>query len=44
LSALTSGAELEDEILAAADLLAGKLGTTIDHFAYPFGDAGHARL
>ena len=37
LSAL-AGAQLEDEIVGGADLLASRLGAHIDHFAFPFGN------
>lgn len=30
--------DLIDEIISSADVLAQKLGTQIEHFAYPFGD------
>lgn len=38
LSQLDSTADLEREIVASADMLARRLGTPIEHFAYTFGD------
>jgi peptidoglycan/xylan/chitin deacetylase (PgdA/CDA1 family) len=39
LATIDSNAELEREIVHSADTLSDRLGTTIDHFAWPFGDA-----
>jgi peptidoglycan/xylan/chitin deacetylase (PgdA/CDA1 family) len=38
LSCLMSEFDLEREIISSADTLANRLGTTIEHFAYTFGD------
>jgi peptidoglycan/xylan/chitin deacetylase (PgdA/CDA1 family) len=38
LSEIEAEAELEREIVASADTLARRLGVSIEHFAYPFGD------
>ena len=38
LSEITNDFELEDEIISSADFIESKLGITIDHFAYTFGD------
>jgi peptidoglycan/xylan/chitin deacetylase (PgdA/CDA1 family) len=38
LSDVTSDQILQDEIVTSADLLAKRLGTRIDHFAFPFGN------
>lgn len=38
LSEIQAAAELEREIVASADTLARRLGVSIEHFAYPFGD------
>lgn len=38
LSALSSRAELEREIVASANALSASLGVPVDHFAWPFGD------
>jgi peptidoglycan/xylan/chitin deacetylase (PgdA/CDA1 family) len=38
LSHINAEAELEDEIVSSADTLARRLGVSIEHFAYSFGD------
>jgi peptidoglycan/xylan/chitin deacetylase (PgdA/CDA1 family) len=38
LSEIQTEAELEREIVASADTLGGRLGVSIEHFAYPFGN------
>ena len=38
LSQIASESELEREIVASADTLEHRLGTPVDHFAYPFGN------
>ncbi len=38
LSQITTGPDLEREIIESADILAQRLGTPIEHFAYAFGD------
>ena len=38
LSQLASDSDLQSEIVASADTLERRLGTSIDHFAYTFGD------
>ena len=38
LSDLTSDSDLEREIVASADTLAGRLGAPVEHFAYTFGN------
>lgn len=38
LSEIQTDAELEREIVTSADTLAQRLGVSIEHFAYPFGD------
>ena len=38
LSQIHTKTELEHEIISGADILEQRLGVTIDHFSYPFGD------
>ncbi len=38
LSAITDDAVLAQEIVASADVIAGRLGTSVDHFSYTFGN------
>lgn len=38
LSGIRSHGDLTSEIVTSADLLSRRLGVSIDHFAYPFGD------
>lgn len=40
LSELAAREEIEREVAASADMLEGRLGYRIEHFAYPFGDLG----
>jgi peptidoglycan/xylan/chitin deacetylase (PgdA/CDA1 family) len=40
LSQVKAELDLEREIISSADLLAGRLGVSIEHFAYTFGDIG----